>query len=83
MKLLNGRTSVPAIPSNRSIPVEEAAEVLPYVVRRDNKLSAAFAKKEHAEDYARDRSYSDESTFVVHTATAVLYVYRDGDDVRS
>jgi hypothetical protein len=63
--------------------IEEAVEELRYVVRRDARLAAAFAKKQHAEDYALMRSYNDESTFTVHTATAILFVYRDGTDQRS
>jgi hypothetical protein len=63
--------------------VEEAVEQLPYIVRRDNRLAAAFARKDHAEDYAQTRSYNDESRFTVHTATAILAIYQDGDDIRS
>ena len=80
MKLI-GR-SFPSQPAAPQVPVEEAVEHLPYLVRRDARLAAAFARKDHAEDYARDRSYNDESKFTVHTATAVLDVYRDGDDIR-
>jgi len=82
MKLLNGRTSVPAMPAQRPIPVEDAAEHLPYIVRRDSKLAAAFARKELAIEWAELRSYNDESDFTVHTATAVIAVYRNGNDVR-
>lgn len=80
MKLI-GR-NFPLAPAVRQLPVEEAAEVLPYVVRRDTRLVAAFANRQQAEDFAVYRSMGDESEFVVHTATAVLAVYRDGDDVR-
>ena len=79
MKLLGRIAPQPKAPQ---MPVEEASEVLPYIVRRDSKLSAAFAKKDHALEYAETRSYHDESSFTVHTATAVLAVYRDGTDVR-
>jgi hypothetical protein len=79
MKLLGRISPQPKAPQ---MPVEEASEVLPYIVRRDAKLAAAFARKDHAEEYAQTRSYNDESSFTVHTATAVIAVYRDGDDVR-
>ena len=79
MKLLGRIAPQPKAPQ---MPVDEAAEMLPYIVRRDSRLAAAFARKDHAEEYAQMRSYNDESDFTVHTATAVIAVYRNGNDVR-
>ncbi len=79
MKFLKPYASVPAAPQ---IPAEEAVEELPYLVRRDNRLVAAFARKDHATEWAEMRSFNDESRFTVHTATAVLAVFKDGEDVR-
>ena len=81
MKLLGGR-SYPAAPAAPQVPVEEAVESLPYLVRRDTRLAAAFARKEQAIEWAELRSYNDESKFTVHTERAILAVYRDGEDVR-
>jgi hypothetical protein len=80
MKLI-GR-SFPAQPQDRQIPVEEAAEDLPYLVRRDSRLAAAFFRKDHAVEWAEMRSYGDESRFAVHTERAVLAIFKDGEDVR-
>ena len=49
------------------------------MVRRDHRIVAAFAKLRAAQDWASDRSYSDESLFTVHTANEVLEIYRDGE----
>jgi hypothetical protein len=73
MKLL-GR-SFPQVPAIPSVPVERS-ERSPHV-RRDARL--APRSPEDPPSYARDRSYYDESRFTVHTATAVLFVYRDSD----
>ena len=44
-------------------------------------LSRPFARLRAAQDWASDKSYSDESVFVVHTASEVLETYRDGESV--
>ena len=54
---------------------------LPFIVRRDRRTVATFARLRAAQDWASDKSYSDESVFVVHTASEVLETYRDGESV--
>ena len=48
---------------------------LPFIVRRDHRIVAAFARKSAATDWAESRSYNDESRFTVHTATEVVAIY--------
>ena len=56
---------------------------LPFIVRRDHRIVAAFAKKKvAAEEWAQMRSWSDESRFTVHTASEVLFAFQDGEQVR-
>jgi hypothetical protein len=50
-------------------------------VRRDHRIVAAFARLRAAQDWASDKSYADESVFVVHTASEVLETYGDGESV--
>jgi hypothetical protein len=59
--------------------IDDVVDNLPFVVRRDHRIVAAFAKLRAAQDWASDRSYSDESLFTVHTANEVLEIYRDGE----
>ena len=61
----------------------QAAEALPYLVRRGRQLVAAFAQKSEANNWARDFSnYRDsESTFYIHTAGEILSAFRDGSEV--
>ena len=58
--------------------VDDVVDNLPYIVRRDNRIVAAFAKKALALDWAQCRSFNDESRFAVHTAREVVNAYRDG-----
>lgn len=55
--------------------VDDIVDNLPFIVRRDHRIVAAFARKTAAEDWARDRSWSDESRFTVHTAAEVLFAF--------
>jgi hypothetical protein len=54
---------------------------LPFIVRRNHRIVAAFAKKVAAEEWAQMRSWSDESRFTVHTASEVLFAFQDGEQV--
>jgi hypothetical protein len=69
-------------PSTALIPVDDVVDNLPFIVRRDHRIVAAFAKKTLAEDWAQMRSYNDESRFTVHTASEVIIVYQDGEEAR-
>jgi hypothetical protein len=69
-------------PSRELVPIDDVIGNLPYIVRRDHRIVAAFAKQALAEDWAQMRSYNDESRFTVHTATEVLFVFQDGEDTR-
>ena len=62
--------------------IDDVIDNLPFIVRRDHRIVAAFAKKALAEDWAQMRSFNDESRFTVHTAAEVLFVFQDGEDVQ-
>ena len=62
------------------IPVDDLVDNLPFIVRRDHRIVAAFARKAAAEEWAQNRSYSDESRFTVHTASEVLFAFQDGEE---
>jgi hypothetical protein len=59
--------------------IDDVVDNLPFIVRRDHRIVAAFARKSAAEDWAQTRSWSDESLFTVHTAAEVIVAYRDGE----
>ena len=69
-------------PSRALVPVDDVVGNLPFIVRRDHRIVAAFARKVAAEDWAQQRSWSDESRFTVHTATDVIGAFQDGEEVR-
>jgi hypothetical protein len=69
-------------PSRELVPVDDVVGNLPFIVRRDHRIVAAFAKKALAEEWAQMRSWNDESRFTVHTAAEVLFVFQDGEEVR-
>ena len=48
--------------------VDDVVDNLPFIVRRDHRIVAAFARKAAAIDWAEMRSFNDESRFTVHTA---------------
>ena len=60
------------------VDLDDVVAALPFIVRRDHRIVAAFARKQAATEWAETRSYSDESKFTVHTATEVIETYRDG-----
>ena len=61
------------------IPIDDVVGNLPFIVRRDHRIWAAFARKATAVEWAERRSYNDESRFTVHTADEVIGVYQDGE----
>ena len=69
-------------PGRELVPVDDVVGNLPFIVRRDHRIVAAFARKLAAEEWAQGRSFSDESRFTVHTAAEVLFVFQDGEEVR-
>ena len=69
-------------PSRALVPVDDVVANLPFIVRRDHRIVAAFARKAPAEEWAQMRSFNDESRFTVHTAAEVLFVFQDGEEVR-
>ena len=68
-------------PSRALVTVDDVVAACPYIVRRDNRIIATFAKKALAEEFAQGRSWNDESEFVVHTASEIIVSYRDGEEV--
>jgi hypothetical protein len=69
-------------PSRALVPVDDVVGNLPFIVRRDHRIVAAFARKAAAEEWAQMRSFNDESHFTVRTAAEVLFVFQDGEEVR-
>jgi hypothetical protein len=69
-------------PGRALIPIDDVVDNLPFIVRRDHRIVAAFARKQAAIDWAEMRSFSDESRFTVHTAMEVIVAYQDGEVMR-
>ena len=67
-------------PGRELVPVDDVVGNLPFIVRRDHRIVAAFAKKALAEEWAQMRSFNDESRFTVHTASEVIVAYQDGEE---
>jgi hypothetical protein len=65
------------VPLRRFGRAKAASFDLPFIVRRDHRIVAAFAKKSIAEEWARMQS-----RFTVHTAAEVFFVFQDGEEVR-
>jgi hypothetical protein len=61
------------------VPVDDVVGNLPFIVRRDHRIVAAFAKKKAALDWVESRSCHDESKFTVHTVTKVINSFQDGN----
>ena len=55
---------------------------LPFIVRRDHRIVAAFARKQPAIDWAELRSFNDESLFTVHTAQEIVNVFQNGETLK-
>jgi hypothetical protein len=62
--------------------IDDVVDNLPFIVRRDHRIVAAFARKQAAEDWASYRSCSDESRFTLHTAQEVIVAYQDGEEAK-
>lgn len=74
------RTKTP--PGTALIPIDDVVDNLPFIVRRDHHIVAAFARKEVAIEWAEYRSFGDESRFTVHTANEVVDAFQYGDSVK-
>lgn len=64
------------------IPVDDVVDNLPFIVRRDHRIVAAFARKALAIEWAEMRSFNDESRFTVHTAAEVIDAFQDGESAK-
>ena len=62
--------------------VDDVVDNLPFIVRRDHRIVAAFARKVAAEEWAQMRSWNDESRFTVHTASEVIVAYQYGEEAQ-
>jgi len=60
------------------IPVDDVVDNLPFVVRRDHRIVAAFAREEPAIEWAELRSFNDESRFTIHTVNRIVAAYQFG-----
>jgi hypothetical protein len=69
-------------PSRALVPVDDVVAACPYIVRRDERIIATFAKKTLAKEFAQGRSWNDECRFTVHTAAEVLNVFQDGKEAQ-
>ena len=67
-------------PGRELVPLDDVVGNLPFIVRRDHRIVAAFARKAPAEEWAQMRSFNDESRFTVHTASEVIVAYQDGEE---
>jgi hypothetical protein len=64
--------------SKALVPIDDVVDNLPFIVRRDQQIVAAFARKHPAIDWAELRSFNDESRFTVHTAQEIINVFQNG-----
>jgi hypothetical protein len=60
--------------------IDSVLDAFPYVVTRDDRIVAAFARKVAAENWARDRSWADESRFAVVSAGKEVMAYQHGEE---
>jgi len=74
--------SIKKSPGTALMAVDDVVDNLPFVVRRDHRMVAAFARKAAAIDWAELRSFNDESRFTVHTAAEVIDAFQDGESVK-
>ena len=68
-------------PGTALMEIDDVVGNLPFIVRRDHRIVAGFARKQAAIEWAEMRSFSDESRFTVHTAVEVIGAYQDGEEV--
>ena len=69
-------------PGTALMAVDDVVDNLPFIVRRDHRMVAAFARKTAAIEWAELRSFNDESRFTVHTAAEVIDAFQDGESVK-
>ena len=62
------------------IPIDEVVGNLPFIVRRDQRIVAGFARQAAAIEWAEIRSLYDESRFTVHTVQEIIAAYQDGEE---
>ena len=67
-------------PGRELVPVDDVVAKPAFIVRRDHRIVAAFARKAAAEDWAQMRSLNDESRLTLHTAAEVLFVFQNGEE---
>ena len=60
--------------------IDDVVDNCPFIVRRDHRIVAAFARKQSAVEWAEMRSFNDESRFTVHTAQKLVAAYQDGEE---
>jgi hypothetical protein len=70
------------VPTDTALMVDDVVDNLPFIVRRDHRIVAAFARKMASEDWAQMRSWTDEGRFTVHTAQKVLFAFQDGEEAK-
>jgi hypothetical protein len=68
-------------PGTALIPIDDVVDNLPFIVSRDHRIVAAFARKAAAIEWAEMRSFNDESRFTVHTANQLIEAFQDGEPV--
>jgi hypothetical protein len=69
-------------PGRELVPVDDVVGNLPFIVRRDHRIVAAFARKQAAINRAEMRSFADESRFTVHTAAEVIDAFQDRESLK-
>ena len=65
-------------PSRELVPIDDVVANLPFIIRRDHRIVAAFARKQPAIDWTELRSINDESRFTVHKPKTSLTSFRTG-----
>jgi hypothetical protein len=63
-------------PSRELVPIDDVVANLPFIIRRDHRIVAAFARKQPAIDWTELRSFHDESRFTVHKPKTSLTSFR-------
>ena len=74
--------SIKKDPGRELMPIDEVVANLPFIVRRDHRIVAAFARKAAAEEWAQMCSFNDESRFTVHTAQEIVNVFQNGETLK-
>jgi hypothetical protein len=74
--------SIKKDPGRELMPINDVVANLPFIVRRDHRIVAAFARKQPAIDWAELRSFNDESLFTVHTAQEIVNVFQNGETLK-